>query len=286
MDKPKKKIYKKLKNKYRLVMMNDQTFEERVSFRLSPLNVFVFAGLVIISLITLTIFVIAFTPLKEYIPGYADIEMKRQLIRMTYQADSLSATLRSRDLYLTNLKRVINGEIGEDSLEQNEPALIRYDTITFPPKSLEDSLLRVQMESQDQFALAASGSSGGGLNTYYFFPPLKGTITNEFDSKEKHYGIDIVASANEVIKSTLDGTVLMADWTTETGYTIGIQHSNNMFSLYKHNSALLKAVGDYVKAGEVIAIIGNTGEYTTGPHLHFELWYNGNPVDPKDYMTF
>jgi murein DD-endopeptidase MepM/ murein hydrolase activator NlpD len=286
-DKPKKKIYKKLKNKYRLVMMNDQTFEERVSFRLSPLNVFVFAGLVIISLITLTIFVIAFTPLREYIPGYADIEMKRQLIRMTYQADSLSASLYSRDLYLANLKRVINGEIGEDSLEENAPSLIRYDTITFPPKSLEDSLLRVQMESQDQYALTASAAtSGGGLNTYFFFPPLKGTITNEFDSKEKHYGIDIVASANEVIKSTLDGTVLMADWTTETGYTIGIQHSNNMFSLYKHNSALLKAVGDYVKAGEVIAIIGNTGEYTTGPHLHFELWYNGNPVNPMDYMTF
>lgn len=268
-------------------MMNDQTFEERVSFRLSPLNVFVFAGLVIISLITLTIFVIAFTPLREYIPGYADIEMKRQLIRMTYQTDSLSASLHSRDLYLANLKRVINGEIGEDSLEENAPALIRYDTITFPPKSIEDSLLRVQMESQDQFALTASASPGGsGLNTYYFFPPLKGTITNEFNSKDKHYGIDIVASANEVIKASLDGTVLMADWTTETGYTIGIQHSNNMFSLYKHNSALLKEVGDYVKAGEVIAIIGNTGEYTTGPHLHFELWYNGNPVNPMDYMTF
>jgi murein DD-endopeptidase MepM/ murein hydrolase activator NlpD len=286
-NKPKKKIYRRLKNKYRLVMMNDQTFEERISFRLSPLNVFVFAGLVIIGLITFTIFIIAFTPLKEYIPGYADIHMKRQLIQMTHQADSLSASLRSRDMYLENLKSIMSGDVGEDSITSVAHSTVRYDTISFNEISREDSLLRVQMESQDQFALTAGESKNkSGIAAFYFFTPLKGTVTNEFDAKSKHYGIDIVAAANEVIKSTMDGTVLFSDWTSETGYTIALQHSNNMFSLYKHNSALLKSVGDYVKAGEVIAIIGNTGEFTTGPHLHFELWYHGNPVNPKDYMTF
>jgi murein DD-endopeptidase MepM/ murein hydrolase activator NlpD len=267
--------------------MNDQTFEERMSFRLSPLNVFVLTGIVVISLIIFTIYAIAFTPLKEYIPGYADIHMKRQLIQMTYQADSLSASLQARDIYLENLRKLINGEIGADSLYAFEPSQIRYDTVKFAPKSSADSLLRAEMESQDRFTLTVgSTEEATGVTSYYFFTPLKGTITNEFDSRTKHYGIDIVASANEVIKTTLDGTVIIADWTTETGYTIGVQHSNNMFSLYKHNSALLKSVGDYVKAGEVIAIIGNSGEFTTGPHLHFELWYNGNPVNPKDYMTF
>lgn len=267
-------------------MMNDETFEEKLSFRLSPLNVFVFTGTVILSLITFTIYIIAFTPLREYIPGYSDINMKRQLISLTHQTDSLASSLHARDLYLENLRRVVNGEIGIDSLE-SAPTLVRYDTINFPPMSLEDSLLRAQMESQDPYTLAGGITPPvSGASSFFFFTPLKGSITNEFNRKTRHYGIDIVASANEVIKSTLDGTVLVADWTSETGYTIGVQHSNNMFSLYKHNSALLKSVGDFVKAGDVIAIIGNSGELTTGPHLHFELWYNGSPVNPKEYMTF
>ncbi len=286
-EKPKKKIYKKLRNKYRLVIMNDQTFEEKVSLTLSPLNVFVFAGTIIISLITFTIYIIAFTPLREYIPGYADVSMQRKLIALTSKTDSLMKSMEVRDLYLQNLRNIINGTAGTDSASVIPPTLIRYDTIQFQPASPSDSAIRQQIESQDRFTLSANGSTAASsLSSFYFFTPVKGTVTSMFNTQTKHYGIDVVAAPNEVIKSTLDGTVVMADWTSETGYVIAVQHSNNLFSIYKHNSALLKNTGDYVKAGEVLAIIGNSGELTTGPHLHFELWYNGSPVNPVDYMTF
>ncbi len=266
--------------------MNDETFEEKVSITLSPLNVFVFTGTIIISLITFTIYVIAFTPLREYIPGYADVNMQRKLITLSYKTDSLMKSMEVRDRYLVNLRNVINGAAGSDSAFQNSE-LVRYDTIQFHSPSIADSMIRMEIESQDRFTLAAgSAVPASSLSNFYFFTPLKGTVTSTFNSKTKHYGIDIVASPNEVIKSTLDGTVVLADWTSETGYVIAVQHTNNLFSVYKHNSALLKNSGDYVKAGEVVAIIGNSGELTTGPHLHFELWYNGSPVNPIDYMTF
>lgn len=286
MDKPKKKIYRKLRNKYRLVIMNDETFEEKISITLSPLNVFVFTGTIIITLITFTIYIIAFTPLREYIPGYADINMQRKLITLTYKTDSLMRSVEVRDRYLANLRNVINGDAGENPAGQKTD-LVRYDTIQFHPPSAADSMIRTEIESQDRFTLTGGSSvPASSLRNFYFFTPLKGTVTSSFNSKTKHYGIDIVASPNEVIKTTLDGTVVLADWTSETGYVIAVQHSNNLFSVYKHNSALLKTSGDFVKAGEVIAIIGNSGELTTGPHLHFELWYNGSPVNPIDYMTF
>jgi murein DD-endopeptidase MepM/ murein hydrolase activator NlpD len=266
--------------------MNDETFEEKVSVTLSPLNVFVFAGTIIISLITFTIYIIAFTPLREYIPGYADVNMQRKLVSLTFKTDSLLQSLEARDKYLVNLKQVIDGQTPTDSIE-GRPALARYDTIQIPPVSSADSALRQQIESQDRFSLTSGGSgTSSSISSFYFFTPVKGTVTSFFNSATKHYGIDIVASPNEVIKTTLDGTVVMADWTSETGYVIAVQHSNNLFSIYKHNSALLKSTGDFVKAGEVIAIIGNSGELTTGPHLHFELWYNGSPVNPVDYISF
>ena len=267
--------------------MNDETFEEKISVTLSPLNVFVFAGTIIISLITFTIYIIAFTPLREYIPGYADVSMQRKLVMLTNKTDSLMSSIEVRDNYLLNLRNIINGQPGADSASDPRPDEVRYDTIQFQPASAADSAIRQQIESQDRFTLSPTGSiPSSSLSSFFFFTPVKGTVTNVFNSKTKHYGIDVVAAPNEVIKSTLDGTVVMADWTSETGYVIAVQHSNNLFSIYKHNSALLKNTGDYVKAGEVVAIIGNSGELTTGPHLHFELWYNGSPVNPVDYMTF
>jgi murein DD-endopeptidase MepM/ murein hydrolase activator NlpD len=153
------------------------------------------------------------------------------------------------------------------------------------PKSREDAELRKRIESLDQYSLAA-GNQKSDMSSLLFFPPLKGTVTNTFNPVKKHYGIDIVANANEPIKATLDGTVIFSNFTSETGHVIGIQHSGNVFSIYKHNSALLKKAGDSVKAGEVIAIIGNSGELSEGPHLHFEIWYNGNAVNPRKFVLF
>lgn len=268
--------------------MNDQTFEEKTSFRLSPLNVFILLGSIIISLVTFTIYIIAFTPLREYIPGYTDTDMRRKLVRLTLQSDSMTYVLRAQDIYFTNLRNIIDGKPLTGTPSVKDSASARFDTIHNLVRSKEDSLLRIEMESKDRFDLElnTTKTSSSSIGSFYFFTPLKGTITSEFDSKKKHFGIDIVSGPDEVIKSTLDGTVVLADWTSETGYVIGVQHSNNLLSMYKHNSALLKSVGDYVKSGEVIAIIGNSGEYTSGPHLHFELWYNGSAVNPADYISF
>ncbi len=287
--KPKKKLIRKLQNKFRLVIMNDENFEEKASLRLSPLNVFVTTGMIILSLITSTIYIIAFTPLREYIPGYADVNMRRNLMVLSLKADSLQNELHARDLYFVNLRSVIDGDMNIDTTQNfagTNPA--RYDTMKTLYKSKEDSMLRSMIESQDKYELAVNTekTSSGSIASFFFFPPVKGTLINTFDRIGRHYGVDVLAGKDEGIKATLDGTVVLATWTNDTGYIIALQHSNNIFSLYKHNSALLKKVGTVVKAGEVIAIIGNTGEFTSGPHLHFELWHNGSPINPKDYITF
>lgn len=268
--------------------MNDETFEEKTSLRLSVLNVFVFAGTVFISLITLTIYLVAFTPLREYIPGYTDVDMRRKLIALSFQTDSMQTRMAAYESYFKNLRNVIDGKAGSGQEARPGSLQAHYDTIHHLSKSREDSLLRLEMEMKDNYnlSLGYSKTVSSGIGSFYFFTPIKGTITSQFEPRKKHFGVDVVSSPNEAIKSTLDGTIVIADWTAETGYVIGVQHSNNLFSFYKHNSALLKNAGDYVKAGDVIAIIGNSGEYTTGPHLHFELWYNGTAVNPVDYISF
>ena len=288
-EKKNKKILTGLKVKYRMVVMNDQSLEEKASLKLTPLNVFVTIGIILLTLVTSTIYLIAFTPLREYIPGYADVHMKRNFIGLNLKADSLQMELASRDVFLANLKDVINGVAGTDSTPEYEAvSQVRFDTMKTLHKSPEDSALRATIEQQDKYdlELTSTGTAANSISSFFFFTPVKGTVINRFDPVEKHYGIDVVAAKNEAIKSTLDGTVVLSTWTYETGYVIAIQHSNNLFSLYKHNSALLKKEGNYVKAGEVIAIIGNSGETSSGPHLHFELWHNGKAINPLDYMIF
>jgi hypothetical protein len=287
-EKKQKKWLKRLKNRYRLVIMNEDTFEEKASFNLRPMNVFVATGIAIILLITITTFIIAFTPLREYIPGYADVKSRRQVIALVQKADSLQRSLNAHDLFLANLRMIINGKFPIDSSVEKPGSLQRYDTIKELGRSTEDSLLRREIEARDPFSLSISeeASMSNSIRSFLFFPPIKGTVSNRFDMINKHYGVDVVAASNEPIKSTLDGTVVLSNFTSETGWVIGIQHSNNLFSFYKHNSSLLKKTGDFVKAGEVIAVIGNSGEVSSGPHLHFELWFNGSPLDPVKYIAF
>jgi len=254
------------------------------------MNVFVVAGAIIILLIIITTYIIAFTPLREYIPGYGSNESNRNIRELMLKADSLEEDLKNKDLYLFNIKNIIEGkEIAGTLPEKPDSTATGYDKITFT-KSKEDSIFRVEMEKRDQYNIAVTEnpttSSVSSISNFFFFTPLKGMVTNNYDPAEEHYGIDIVAAKNEAIKATLDGTVIFAGWTLKTGYTIAIQHQDNLISVYKHNSALLKKESDYVKAGEAIAIIGETGELSTGPHLHFELWYDGVSVNPSDYMVF
>ncbi len=282
----KRRVAKKLTHKYRLVIMNEDTFEEKASLTLTRMPVLTYGSAIILSLIVLMTYIIAFTPLREYIPGYADVETKKQVNYLVLKADSLEQELKNKSLYIRNIKNIIEGRDLIQNYEQEVDTNVNYADIDFA-LSPEDSLLRAQVEQEDKFnILVAEPKENSTISDFSFFTPLKGEVTSAFEEKEKHFGIDIVAAKNEPIKATLNGVVVFSSWTSDTGYVIALQHDNNLVSLYKHNSVLLKKIGNTVKAGEVIAIVGNSGELTTGPHLHFELWYKGKAINPEDYMVF
>tara|TARA_R110001592_G_scaffold102109_3_gene288475 strand:+ start:2192 stop:3100 length:909 start_codon:yes stop_codon:yes gene_type:complete len=282
----KKKKLQKLKHKYRLVILNDDTFEEKISVRLSQLNVFSIVGLGSLLLIVLVIIIIAFTPLREFIPGYTDVNIRKQGIRNSLKVDSLEIAVKQREQYIESINRIIQGELIQFSDSIVVDTSVNYKSISNHPIE-EDSLLRVMIETEEKYNLFKSaGRTPSDISNFIFFSPLKGIITDEFNPKIDHFGVDLVAPKNEAIKATLDGTVIFAEWTVETGYVIHLQHTNNLISIYKHNSSLHKKQGDKVRAGDVIAIVGNSGELSTGPHLHFELWYNGIPLNPQEYVVF
>jgi murein DD-endopeptidase MepM/ murein hydrolase activator NlpD len=280
----------RLRQKYKLVLMDADSFEEKFSFRLTRLGVFTVAGALVIALVFITIYLVAFTTLREYIPGYADANMPKRVYELRQRADSLETVFRQQNLYITNLKQVLQGK----EISGTEPPDVKdyanYDTITLSI-STEDSLLRAEYEMQSKYSLNQNqprsySYAPADLGNMNFFPPIKGIVTRSYDSKLDHYGVDIVAKSNSAIKAVLDGTVIFSDWTLETGYIIGLQHKNNLISVYKHNSSLLKKEGAYVKAGETISIVGASGELSTGPHLHFELWHNGTSVNPEEFIAF
>ncbi len=276
----------KLRDKFRLIIYNDQTFEEVWYLRLSKLNYIVLISSVILFLIAGIFALIAYTGIREMIPGYPDGNIRRTIIMNSLRLDSLENEIRIRDMYLENINAIISGEEPNNLLITSD-TMIDFGTIDFS-KSLEDSILRNQIEEEEQYNLAVVDNRprASGLASVHFFAPIRGIVSGKFDATKNHFGTDIVASPDEVVKATLDGTVIMASWTVETGYVIQVQHKDNLISVYKHNAELLKKTGNVVKAGDAIAIMGNSGELTTGPHLHFEIWYNGTPVNPEDYIVF
>jgi murein DD-endopeptidase MepM/ murein hydrolase activator NlpD len=282
----KKSFWEKFRHKYRLSIYRDETFEEVLNLRLTRLNVMAIFGIGIFLFLLIVISIIAYTPVRELIPGYPNQETIRNIYLNNYRLDSLEAEIAKRDAYFENLRRIIAGDKPQDR-DQNTSQTVPMSQVP-RVKSAEDSVLRAMVEPRDQFGLSTieGRKAKPAFFNVLFFPPVKGMVTSSFNSGIDHYGTDIVAATNEVVKATLPGTVTMAGWTLETGYVIEIQHADNIISIYKHNAELLKHIGDHVKAGEPLAIIGNSGELTTGPHLHFELWYNGAPVNPEDYISF
>lgn len=287
----KEKIKDKIRKKYRVVVYSNDTYEEKVHFKLTLLNFFNILVASSVLLIILVTYLIAFTPLREYIPGYTDVSLNRRVYEMERRADSLEMVFKQKDLYINNLKRIINGEdFDTDSVNSllTKSSNTNFDNIVIK-NSEQDSLFRLGYEEETRnnlFGNRIMSDVSQEFKLVSFFAPINGIVTQHFNREAKHFGTDLVASNNSVIKATADGTVIYSDWTVDNGYCIGIQHNGNLFSIYKHNAVLLKEEGDFVNAGDAIAIYGNSGSLSTGPHLHFELWYNGTPLNPEDYISF
>lgn len=283
--KKKKKLTKKLLHKYRLVILNEDTFEERFAIKLNRLNVFVIVSLSSILLVVLTTLLIAFTPLREYIPGYSSTALKKKAIELSYKTDSLQKVLAMNERYFASIKKVLTGDV--KTTEFNRDSIIEAAEKDISENDLKpnkaDSLLREKVDKEDKYNLFESAISS---TNFVLFPPVNGTISEGYNAENKHYAVDIVVAEETPVKATADGTVIFAGWTTDTGYVVIIEHRNELISVYKHNASITKTQGDLVKAGEVIALSGDTGTLSTGPHLHFELWNRGYPVNPTNFIDF
>lgn len=283
--KGKKKVRRGLLRKFRLVILNEETFEEKMSFKLSRLNLFLFFGFSTIIIIAATTYIIAYTPLREYIPGYPSTKLRQQATRLMFETDSLKRNLTINEQYYASIRKVLTGDnltvdFNKDSIiaaSNAEPA-----TVDLRP-SRQDSLLRDKVAREDRYNLFTPATAAV---TNTLFPPVSGTISQAYDADSRHYAVDIVVSNNEPVKAVADGTVIFSEWTADTGNVLILEHPNSLISVYKHNASLNKQQGDLVRGGEVIASAGSTGNLSTGPHLHFELWSGGYPVDPLNYLNF
>ena len=285
MAKEKVRLWDRLKYKYKLSVINETSYEEVFNFRLSQLHVLTALSVLAVILVVLTILLIAFTDLREFMPGYPDGNMRQMIAQNALRVDSLENELLKRDRFFKSIRLVLNGG-DTTSLERSREDTARYrnDTIRFQISEQENEF-RAAIEERERFNLSL-GMKEQNHDYYHFFPPVEGIVTQSFDEKKRHYGTDIVAKANAKVAAVLDGVVIFTDWTVKTGYVIQVQHTNDLISVYKHNSILLKKQGDYVRAGEVLGVVGNTGEESSGPHLHFELWRAGNPLNPENFIKF
>ena len=283
------KLWDRIRTKYRLVLMHDKTFEVQASLRLSPLNVIILSSTLFVVIGLIVYMAIVFTPLKNLVVGYSEVTTSRQIAENKRVTDSMLTTLQAYDMYFNNLQKRLRGEtdsiIPIDSLKKTD-----YSKIVVDEAGETDLAMREQIEREDLFNLSISDpretTGAQNLESLHFFPPIKGTVTSNFQPSNKHFGIDVVAPENTPVKACLDGVVIDSYWNFESGNVVVIQHDHGLISFYKHNSQILKRSGSKVRAGDVIAIIGNTGELSSGPHLHFELWHDKTPLDPKEFINF
>lgn len=265
----------RLKEHFRLVIINDETLEEISAYKLSLMNIYLLisSAFVLIGLLVFLLF--AFTPLKVLIPGYGDVEANKEFIELTQKTKKMESDITALTEYIERSRtRLVGTEPIEGGNDDNS-------STESPPILIEEFLAE-----KEEPVPPKKEPSKAKLGQYYLLPPISGPISAIFDPKEKHYGIDILGPKNTAVKAVMDGFVISSDWTLESGNTIAIQHANNIVSFYKHNSTILKKAGSFVEAGEAIAIIGNSGTLSDGPHLHFELWYNGHPVNPTEFINF
>lgn len=277
------------RDKYRFSVINDHTLEEVWRIILTRYNAFLLIAFLLLFIIWGTSTLISFTNLREFIPGYPDVKMRRNILMSAIRLDSLEREIKLRDKYFNNLNAIISGNTPAEFLSRQDSSK-NYKAISFDT-SLNDSLLRARVEDEEKYNLTLGPStafeSTSSLANLHFFTPVKGIVSGRYDIRTKHYGTDIVTKPRALVAAVLDGTVIFTGWTMETGFVIQVQHGNNIVSIYKHNANLLKETGDLVHAGDAISVVGDSGElYTSGPHLHFEVWYKGSPLDPEKHILF
>ena len=284
-EKQNKTFLKRIFNDYKIVVSSEDTFEEKLSFKANKINAFIIMLLYSIILIAFTISIVFFTQLREMVPGYSSSDLLNRAIYLTKKTDSLEQQIALNNKFYKSIEDVLSGNVDEFiprdelSIDSN---LINPDIFTISP-NLQDSILRQYVENEDKFNLTNNELV---IENKMFFSPIKGEITQSFNFNENHFAIDIAADIGTPVKSVLDGKIIFSEWSLETGYVVVIDHGENLISVYKHNSKTLKEQNDFVQAGEVIAYSGNQGNLSSGPHLHFELWKNGTPIDPEPLLNF
>ena len=280
-----KSFLKRIFNDYKVVISSEDTFEEKFSFKANKINALIIMLVYSIILISFTISIVFFTQLREMVPGYSSTDLLNRAIYLTKKIDSLEQQIALNNKFYKSIEDVLSGNIDEfvprDELSVDS-SLTNSDFATVSPNS-QDSILRKYVENEDKFNLTNNELI---IENKMFFSPIKGEITQSFNFNENHFAIDIAADIGTPVKSVLDGKIIFSEWSLETGYVVVIDHGENIISVYKHNSKILKEQNDFVQAGEVIAYSGNQGNLSTGPHLHFELWKNGTPIDPEPLLNF
>ncbi len=279
-----KKFFSVFSTKYNIQVLDTEHFDNKAHFRLSALQIFGFFVTTMILLVILTIYLVAFTGLREYIPGYADQNSKEKLVKLAVVTDSLEEQVIANEKYIVNLQNIFTDKkITEDPIKKDTTK--KYKQTIKNTRSKEDSLLRKEVQEADKYNIESNKVSSG-MSNVLFFTPVKGKIVQKFQSEKRTYGLTITTTKEEMIKSVLDGTLLLSAWTPDNGYIVAIQHTDQMVSIYKHCSTILKKEGDYVKAGEPIGFAAQTNGIIKDPYVSFELWYRGYPVNPEKFIIF
>lgn len=280
----KKTLFQKLKYKYKLIVINEDTFEQKASLRLSRFNLYTLGSAFVLFIVLAITSLIAFTPIKFFLPGVGTLDVRSKLIEMEMLTDSLNNEMEKRNFWMNNVQKILAGELDSSYYFSDSSLFVSLKEIDLSKPSSAELAFREKNElntsSEGEF------SANVTINNLNMIRPIEGYITREYALNDNHVGIDIAAKEGDPVKSILDGIVIVNNWNPETGNVIGIQHENNIVSFYKHNSILLKKVGSFVNKGEVIALVGNSGNLTSGTHLHFELWIDAKSVNPLVYLFF
>ena len=287
--KPKKTLSDRITTKYLLVIRNEENLAEKSTFGFTYAKVLILTATLFLIVFGLSLVLSKTLLAKWFDPKHAQVVANKQLYELALKVDSLAVEVDNKDKFIQNFQRILSGDTSSGFEDPSKTLGVQdrpVKEIGSMNSTAEDSVFRKEFEKSDLSLATLANGKEGGLQETFFFSPITGFVSDHYDLQKNHYGVDIVAKTNEPVKCIADGTVVFSSWTQDSGHVIAVQHQGNLISVYKHNAERLKKVGTFVNAGEIIAIVGNSGEMTDGPHLHLELWYNGNSLNPEEFVTF